>query len=96
MSRELRHWQEFNKALQRDLRAAASLDRIAPIGRWTHKGSFDTADGCEQFRLKLINLAKVQEIEIREKYPDGLPTLGTHLATESRCIASDDPRLARR
>lgn len=96
LAKEFRYWDEYDRAMQRDIRAAASLDRAAPLSRWTHISSFDTATTCENARQRLIDLAKGQEKELRDKYPDSLPTLGTHLANEARCIASDDPRLASR
>jgi hypothetical protein len=70
-------------------------DWDAPLGNWEHEGSFDTAAGCEAAQTLLIKWGKAQEPEFRRKYPNGYPSLGTTLMRASRCIASDDPRLAK-
>ena len=67
MSMKFLHWSDFDKATQRDLIAAASLNFSVPLGGWVHKGSFDTADACERTRQKLIDLAKAREAEILRK-----------------------------
>jgi hypothetical protein len=70
-------------------------DWEAPLSTWSHEGSFDTAAQCEAARQKLIEWEKSREPENRREYPQGFPTLMSTLARESRCIASDDPRLNR-
>lgn len=89
-------WRGADKAHLRDLVAALQLDRNAPLSRWTHEASFDTAAACQEGRKRLIAFEQSQEAELRRDHPEGLPRLGTELALESRCIASEDPRLARR
>ena len=80
----------------RDIRAMAMLDRDAPLGRWTHKGSYDTAVACEKARQRLMDLAEAREPELRRDFPDGLPRLSIELAAASRCISPEDPRLTLR
>jgi hypothetical protein len=65
----------------------------APLSTWMHIGSFDTAKDCESTRIRLMETARAREPELREKYPNGYPSLESTLLRESRCIASNDPRL---
>jgi hypothetical protein len=89
-------WRGMSKAELRDIIAMASLDRDAPLSRWSHDSSFDSADACEQARRRLIQNAASREPELRRTFLEGLPKLGTELATAARCIASDDLRLSAR
>jgi len=91
--RQSPQWRGMGKAELRDIIAMASLVRDAPLSKWTHETSFDTADACEQTRLRLIQSAVSREPELRRSFPEGLPKLPTELATAARCIASDDRRL---
>jgi hypothetical protein len=95
----LQLYPEWRGSTKRELHEIAPQvmgDWHAPLSRWIHEGSFDSAAECERARVRLIEFEKSREREIREKYPDGYPTLGTTLMRNSRCIASDDPRLLNR
>jgi hypothetical protein len=95
----LRQFPQWRSATKRELHEIAPQvlgEWDAPLDRWTHEGSFDTAAECETTRLRLIKMAVAEEPELRRKYPDGYPTLRSTLLRNSRCIASDDPRLTRR
>lgn len=95
----LRQFPQWRSATKRELHEIAPTvmgEWDAPLDRWTHEGSFDTAADCEATRLRLIKMAVAEEPELRRKYPDGYPTLRSTLLRNSRCIASDDPRLTRR
>ena len=70
-----------------------SIRREAPLASWNHESSFDTASECEQTRQRILASRKAEEERFRREYPDGMPTLLTHLMRESRCISSDDVRL---
>jgi len=94
--RQSPQWRGMSDAELRDIRAMAMLDRDAPLGRWTHKGSYDTAVACEKARQRLMDLAEAREPELRRDFPDGLPRLGIELAAASRCISPEDPRLTLR
>ena len=95
----LRQFPQWRSATKRELHEIAPMvmgEWDAPLDRWIHEGSFDTAAECEAARLRLIKVAVAEEPELRRKYPDGYPTLRSTLLRRSRCIASDDPRLTRR
>lgn len=92
----LRDFPKWRDATKQELHEIAPLvmgDWDAPLHRWTHKGSFDTAAECEAVLIRLMKAAEAEEPELRRKYPDGYPTLKTTLLMESRCIAPNDPRL---
>jgi hypothetical protein len=95
----LRQFPQWRSATKRELHEIAPTvmgEWDATLDRWTHEGSFDTAAECEAARMRLIKAAVAEEPELRRKYPDGYPTLRSTLLRQSRCIASDDPRLTRR
>jgi hypothetical protein len=95
----LRQYPQWRSATKRELHEIAPVvmgEWDAPLDRWIHEGSFDTAAECEAVRLRLIKAAIAEEPELRRKYPDGYPTLRSTLLRASRCIASDDSRLTRR
>ncbi|MBI2359013.1 MAG: hypothetical protein HYV04_08940 [Deltaproteobacteria bacterium] len=94
--RRFPQWRTATKEELHEIAPEVMGDWDAPLHRWTHEGSFDTAAECEAVRIRLMKAAKAEEPEFRKKYPDGYPTLRTTLLRESRCIASDDPRLQRR
>src|SRR5271163_3112342 len=48
-------------------------DWDAPLDRWEHEGSFDTAAECEAAQRQMIKWEKAQEPKIRRKYPNGYP-----------------------
>ncbi len=95
----LRHYPQWRSATRQELHEIAPEvmgEWEAPLYRWNHEGSFDTAAQCEAERLRLMKAAIAEEPELRRKYPDGYPTLRATLLRASRCIASDDPRLVGR
>ncbi len=66
-------------------------DTSTPLARWVHVGSYDTATECETTRLKLAN-----DTLKGTPAPNGLTRTQTiDLATDSQCIETDDPRLAK-
>ena len=56
---------------------------------WSQGGAYDTAEQCEQNRFQWIQRAKKEDAKVPKK--DQVKELT--IATSSRCIASDDPRL---
>jgi hypothetical protein len=94
--RQFPQWRSATKQELHEIAPTVMGEWYAPLDRWTHEGSFDTATECEATRLRLIKMAVAEEPELRRKYPDGYPTLRSILLRNSRCIASDDPRLTRR
>ena len=88
-------WRSATKQELHEIAPEVMGDWEAPLHRLTHEGSFDTATECEAVRIRLFKAAKAEEPELRKKHPDGYPGLRTTLLRESRCIASDDPRLLR-
>jgi len=65
------------------------IEGNAPMSKWRHIASFDTAPDCEAGRLK--NFEKVAEMM------NGISAHAYELqidsANRAQCIASDDPRL---
>ena len=64
-----------------------------PLAKWTHIGSFDTAVQCETRRAALADSYKNGR-----PAPEGMTSEQAEdfVTSEVRCIASDDPRLAKR
>ena len=60
----------------------------APLAHWVRRGSFDSAGACAQKQF--------DEQKAAIELPDGPARDGAlALFTASRCIASDDPQLAK-
>ncbi len=61
-----------------------------PLAKWTYIGSFDTAVQCETRRGELADM-----YTNGKPAPEGMTSQQAHdyVATEVRCVASDDPRL---
>lgn len=65
-----------------------------PLGQWTHLGATDTATACEERQeasLRRLKEARRQPGVSREDL--NLNTAMTWNYAQSRCIATDDPRL---
>jgi len=65
----------------------------APLSQWTIDDIFDTAEACKAYPIKMSLDAK-KKIESGEKdTADDLDVISR--MERGRCIASDDPRLAK-
>ena len=62
-------------------------DLKASLSRWTTLGSYDSAEQCEEDRQALQRAGSAWH------RPD--PDLSAKAMTLMRCVASDDPRLAK-
>jgi len=61
-----------------------------PLGRWYHKGSYDSAAECARAREIIIDKATRAFQALKNERMAGVFAAS---ADGSRCIASDDPRL---
>lgn len=78
-------------------------DTKAPLGKWSHYKSFDSAKECESYKNKHIHDEEEVFDKLNEQFAkDHLFSTGnaSHLsamkvesAKNGECIASDDPRL---
>jgi len=93
--KEFPGWRTATESELHEIAPSVMGDWNAPLSRWSHLGSFDTAEKCETVRMLFIKDAEAREPENRRKYPGGYPTLETTLLRNSRCIGSGDPRLSR-
>lgn len=68
-----------------------------PLGTWEIASSFDSATACEVATTKLLQSLKESSSNVLEipNESDAHLRLKTLQITESKCIASDDPRLAK-
>jgi hypothetical protein len=85
-------------------RTSATVDINVPLGRWEVWGSYDQSIDCEHWLNKDIEeaIAQLTNPELAERDRRDYPNLtrDEHLAIEwqaahAKCIATDDPRLAR-
>ena len=65
----------------------SKIDESAPFSKWDQIQAFDTAKDCEKTMVKLIKSQKNKKARSKS---DLIKELSE---TESRCIATDDPRL---
>lgn len=84
-------------------KVSGAADSGAPLTQWSHETSYDTARECEAARLERFRRRAL--LERPGPPPPGLPPEGGAPAeleeeasrramnAESRCVASDDPRL---
>jgi hypothetical protein len=68
-----------------------AYDTAAPLSHWSQKHSFNTADECEDYRSNLIE--GIRQNAGGAIQAGSFAEVMIRLATVSRCVASDDPRL---
>lgn len=66
---------------------AASLNLQAPLSQWEQFSAFDSASACENYRTSTI--------ESLQKAPSEQNDANLRVYSNARCLASDDPRLAK-
>ncbi len=94
--RQFPQWKGLSKEKLHEIAPEVMGDWDAPLSEWVYIGSFDMAAECEKVKIRLMKAALAREPELRLKYPNGYPTMESTFLRESRCIASDDPRLMHR
>ena len=65
-------------------------DLTAPISKWQQDSSYDSADNCEEHRMKVFDMLTKHKVRnLDAKTQDG----NARTFFYSKCIATDDPRL---
>jgi len=65
----------------------------APLSEWNIVRTFDHADDCEQLLDKIHSWKTLEELKRRDPKNTAGIGLAFAQALETRCIATDDPRL---
>jgi hypothetical protein len=70
----------------------SSLHQTLPLSKWVQAGSYDSASACEQHRNNMFETLDNHEAR---NMSVAAQDLNARLYFAGKCIASDDPRLAK-